>query len=94
MIKEHYASTDPEFHGPWVDKIVNDGDLQDILLNLNAACTKSWEEKQVINITFSGPDETPYMGKEYALEFDIPDKYPEVPLECYIHDAVYHLNVL
>lgn len=46
-----------------------------------------------IRIVLIGPEETPYTGQEFEIEFDFPDKYPEVPFECYINQDIYHVNI-
>ena len=92
LIKTHYK--DSQHAGAWLKKICEDSDQADVLMNINAVVISPFEQEQKVRVTFSGAEDTPYNGQEYFLDFDVPDDFPEVPLECYIEEEVYHLNVL
>lgn len=42
---------------------------------------------------FEAPDKSLYATEPYDVEIDIPQTYPEKPLECYLIQKIYHLNV-
>lgn len=87
----HYKGT--EFYGSWVDKLVNNVEQADVLLNVSHVDVESFTKDQVIKIKFSGPDGTYYSGSDYELDLEIPVDYPKGPIDCYINKGIYHLNV-
>lgn len=44
-------------------------------------------------LTFTGPDETAYSNQIFHMHILIPEKYPKSPLECFLTENIYHLNV-
>ena len=39
---------------------------------------------QQITVLLEGPKDSPYEGKTFQLDIDIPDRYPKEPLLCYL----------
>ena len=89
LIKDHYASS--ELNGPWVESIHET--LSAYFLKIKSIKALTLDEINRVEISFDAPEKSQYAGETYELEIDIPESYPSVPLECYIKQKIYHLNV-
>ena len=66
---------------------------KDDLNYLDDILTDNFKFIQQITFMVLGPKGTPYESNKYQIDIDIPDKYPKVPLECYLKQKICHINV-
>ena len=39
------------------------------------------------------PEDQPYERQEYQLDMHIPNNYPHMPIQCFLEQELYHINV-
>ena len=60
---------------------------------MNSINIDNFAQDQVVKISLSGSDDTPFEGQDFDFEIDIPDDFPKIPVDCFVNKGIYHINV-
>ena len=90
IINVHYKKS--ELNGLWVYNIKDS--MSEHFEYIKSMKIETISEQKRVKFQFEVPEKSQYHGQAYDVEIDIPKSYPEFePLECYLKQRVYHMNV-